>query len=281
MTAPPDQLGQPDTQATEEEEQGQGQRTHWLRSDAMRSAVRYGGMPLFIAAVLGALYLWVSSLTLDSISQRNLNQDVLFEALREHIWLTVISTIVVLLLAIPLGIVATRPGTKRLAPIFLGLGNAGQAIPSLGMLAIIYFLVRDSSWLPSTGRPPVVTALVLYSFLPILRNTMVGLQQVDQDMLEAGRGMGMSNGEVLRRIELPLAVPVILAGVRTALVLNVGTATLAFLFGAGGLGNIIVTGFGLNRLPVLLTGAVITAALALFVDYLAGLVEEWLTPRGL
>jgi osmoprotectant transport system permease protein len=279
MTVAPDEVTE--RQQTEEQAPEQEDQTHWLRSPAVRRIVRYAGMPLFIAAVLLALYLWVSGLELDSISQRNLNQEVLLEALREHLWLTVVSTLVVLLIAIPLGILATRPGSKRLAPVFLGIGNAGQAIPSLGMLAIIYFLVRDSTWLPSTGRPPVVIALVLYSFLPILRNTMVGLQQVDEDMLEAGRGMGMSNGQVLRRIELPLAVPVILAGVRTALVLNVGTATLAFLFGAGGLGNIIVTGFGLNRLPVLLTGAVMTAALALFVDYLAGLVEEWLTPEGL
>ncbi len=278
MTIAPDEVEQvPGTEQQPDPEE----EAHWLRSAAMRRVIRYGGMPAFILAVLGALYLWVSGLALDSISQRNLNPPVLIEAVREHIWLTVVSTLLVLMLAIPLGIVATRPGSKRLAPLFLGLGNAGQAIPSLGMLAIIYFLVRDSTWLPSTGRPPVVTALVLYSFLPILRNTMVGLQQVDRDVLEAGRGMGMSNAQVLRRIELPLAVPVILAGVRTALVLNVGTATLAFLFGAGGLGNIIVTGFGLNRLPVLLTGAILTAALALFVDYLAGLVEEWLTPRGL
>lgn len=127
----------------------------------------------------------------------------------------------------------------------------------------------------------MVVSLVGYSFLPILRNTMVGLQQVDGSVLEAGAGMGMSNARVLRRIELPLAVPVILAGVRTALVLNVGTATLAFLFGGGGLGQTIFQGFQLRRTPILITGAVLVAVLALLVDYVAGLVEEKLTPRGL
>ncbi|MCA1782203.1 MAG: ABC transporter permease subunit [Intrasporangiaceae bacterium] len=142
-------------------------------------------------------------------------------------------------------------------------------------------MFRTVDWLPSTGTVPVVVSLVAYSFLPILRNTMVGLDQVDKAVLEAGRGMGMSNSLVLRRLELPLAVPVILAGVRTALVLNVGTAALAFLFGGGGLGETIQAGFQLNRTPVLIFGALSVAILALLVDYLAGLVEEFLTPRGL
>lgn len=246
-----------------------------------RKVVRYAGMPLFLVVVLVLLYTWVQGQGLDDIEQRALTQDVLLEQLRQHIFLTVTSTVIVLALAVPLGILMTRPGFKRYAPVVIGFGNAGQAIPSLGLVALVYGILRTVEWLPSTGRTPVVTALVAYSFLPILRNTMIGLQQVDDDMLEAGRGMGMSNLGVLRKIELPLAVPVILAGVRTALVLNVGTATLAFLFGAGGLGDTILTGFGLRRTPVLVTGAVLTAVLALFVDYVAGLVEEWLTPRGL
>jgi osmoprotectant transport system permease protein len=149
------------------------------------------------------------------------------------------------------------------------------------MLALLFYLFRVTPGLPSTGTFPVVVALVGYSFLPILRNTMVGLEQVDRSVLEAGKGMGMSNARVLRRLELPLAVPVILAGVRTALVLNVGTATLAFLFGGGGLGQTIQTGFQLRRTPVLITGAVLVAVLALLIDYLAGLIEEKLTPKGL
>lgn len=243
--------------------------------------VRYVGMPLLLALVLAALYLYIQNITLDSIETRTLTSDNLITQTREHILLAVYSTVFVLLLAVPLGIVATRPGTKRIAPLIIGLGNAGQAIPSLGLLALLYYLFRVTPGLPSTGTLPVVVALVGYSFLPILRNTMVGLQQVDASVLEAGRGMGMTNGLVLRRIELPLAVPVILAGVRTALVLNVGTAALAFLFGGGGLGQTIYSGFQLRRTPVILTGAVLVAALALLVDYLAGVVEEKLTPKGL
>lgn len=239
------------------------------------------GIPIIGAVTLVLLYLWVQGHELDSIEQRRLTSDILIEQLIQHIGLTVWSTVIVLLLAVPLGIVATRPGTQRLAPAIIGLGNAGQAIPSLGLLALLFSIFRSVPFLPSTGMVPVVFALVGFSFLPILRNTMVGLQQVDASVLEAGRGMGMSNNTVLRRLELPLAVPVILAGVRTALILNVGTATLAFLFGAGGLGETIFQGFQLRRSPLIVTGSALVAVLALLVDYIAGLVEEKLTPRGL
>lgn len=243
--------------------------------------VHYAGMPLFLLAVTVALLLYIQGSELDSIETRSLAANVQFTRLQEHLLLTGVSTFFVLLLAIPLGIAATRPRVRKYAPIVIGLGNAGQAIPSLGALALLFFLFRTVDWLPSTGTIPVVVSLIAYSFLPILRNTMVGLDQVDANVLEAGRGMGMSNRLVLRRLELPLAVPVILAGVRTALVLNVGTAALAFLFGGGGLGETIQAGFQLNRRPVLIFGAISVAILALLVDYLAGLVEEFMTPKGL
>lgn len=258
-----------------------GQRISTGRLTGWRRIAHYVGMPVVLTVVMVLLYLWVSGQELDAIEARNLNAEVLIGQTRRHVLLTVLSTVFVLLLAVPLGILATRPGTRRLAPAIIGLGNAGQAIPSLGLLALIFYLFRTIPNLPSTGLVPVVAALVAYSFLPILRNTMVGLDGVARDVLEAGRGMGMSPRQVLRRVELPLAVPVILAGVRTALVLNVGTATLAFLFGGGGLGFIIFTGFNLRRTPVVIVGAVLTAALALLIDYIGGLIEEWLTPRGL
>jgi osmoprotectant transport system permease protein len=245
------------------------------------SLVRYLGMPLFLAAVLLGLYLWVGAQELDSIEARTLTAENLLGQTRQHLTLTLYSTFFVLLLAVPLGILATRPRLRRYAPIVIGLGNAGQAIPSLGLLALLFYLFRTQPALPSTGTFPVVVSLVGYSFLPILRNTMVGLDQVDRFVLEAGKGMGMSDRKVLRSIELPLAVPVVLAGVRTALVLNVGTAALAFLFGGGGLGETIFAGFQLRRTPVLLTGAILVAVLALLVDYIAGLIEEKLTPKGL
>jgi hypothetical protein len=136
------------------------------------------------------LYLWVAGQELDSIEARVLTADNLLGQTRQHITLTLYSTFFVLLLAVPLGILATRPRLRRYAPMIIGLGNAGQAIPSLGLLALLFYLFRTQAALPSTGTFPVVVALVGYSFLPILRNTMVGLDQVDRFVLEAGRGHG-------------------------------------------------------------------------------------------
>jgi len=246
-----------------------------------RKVWRYVAMPLFLTIVLVGFYLYISGQELDTIEARQLTRPIIQGRLTEHIYVSAISTFFVVLLAVPLGILATRPSLQRFTPGIIGLGNFGQAIPSLGMLTIINLFALTVTWLPSTGTVPAVLALVAYSTLPILRNTMVGLRQVDPNLLEAGRGMGLSNFQVLRKIEMPLAVPVVLAGVRTALVISIGTAALVFLYGAGGLGTLIFQGFQLRREPILLTGAVLTATLALLVDYLAGLVEEWLTPRGI
>lgn len=275
MSAPPE-LDAPDTVAAGP--------TVALDRDArgpLRTAIRWFGMPVALGVVLLLTYLYISGSDLDAIETRQLTFTRLWEQTFRHVELTVYSTLWVLVLAIPLGIVATRSWARQIAPLIIGLGNAGQAIPSLGLLGLIFLLARTTDLLPSTGTVPAVTALVAYSFLPILRNTMIGLQQVDPAVLEAGRGMGMSSGRVLRRLELPLSVPVILAGVRTALVLNVGTAALVFLIGGGGLGRTIFQGFQLQRPPLLITGAVLVAVLALLIDHLAGLVEEYLSPKGL
>lgn len=246
-----------------------------------RRVWRFAAMPLLLIVVLVGLRLYVAGQELDSIEARQLNAPFITAKLFEHITASAWSTFFVILIAVPMGILATRPSLKRYAPVIVGFGNFGQAIPSLGLLTIIFLLAREIGVIPTTGLVPVVLALTAYSALPILRNTMVGLHQVDANLLEAARGMGLSNLQVLRKVEMPLAVPVILAGVRTALIINVGTASLVFLFGGGGLGELIFQGFQLRRDPILITGAVLTAVLALFVDYLGGLIEEYLTPRGL
>lgn len=237
--------------------------------------------PLALAVVLGALALYLGSDDLDSIERQNLSLDVIRRALVVHLELTAISTALVIAIGIPLGIALTRPAVRRAAPLALGVANVGQAVPSIGILALFAMLV-------GLGWTGVVVALVLYSLLSVLRNTIVGLEGVDPATIEAARGMGMSRMRTLRKIELPLAVPVMLAGIRTALILNVGTVTLAtFTLGAppdgsGGLGEIINSGLRLGRLDtVVLAGGVLTAVLALLVDWVAGLVEDVLTPRGL
>ena len=236
--------------------------------------LRYLAMPIFLGLACLALYLYVSSQQLDSIEKRILNADFLFARVIEHIELAVVSTIIVVVLAVTTGILLTRPGTRRVTPIIIGLANIGQAVPSIGLLVLFAITWDFGFW-------PAIVALVAYSFLSILRNTMVGLQQVDSSIIEAARGMGMTKLAVLFRIELPLAVPIILAGIRTALIINVGTATLVTFIGAGGLGEMINNAIRLDRTVVLITASGLTAILALFIDWLASVAEDILRPRGL
>ncbi len=231
-------------------------------------------MPVVLAAVLVGLYLYVSGHTLDSIEQRRINMAFIGEATVAQIRLTLVSTLLVLVIAVPLGVVLTRPGARRITPATLAVFNIGQALPSIGVVVLLAVIWDIGFW-------PAIVALVAYSALPVLRNTMVGLRQVDESVIESGRGMGMTKFGVLRRIELPLAVPVILAGVRTALVINVGTATLATFINGGGYGDIINAGIVQNRPLVTIVGSVLTAVLALLIDYLAGVAEDVLRPRGL
>lgn len=238
-------------------------------------AVRYLIMPAILSIACFALYLYVSSKNLDSIEQRTLNAPYLRARIMEHIKLAAASTVVVIAIAVPLGTLITRRAFRFLAPIVLALGNIGQAVPSIGI--IVLFVIGFGQ----VGFRPALYALVTYSALPILRNTMVGLQQVDAAVIDAGRGMGMTKLGALFRIELPLAVPVILAGVRTALILNVGVAVLAAFIAYGTLGDLITNGLALNRTPVLVTGAALTGVLALTIDWIAGIAEDVLRPRGL
>ncbi|MEX2290491.1 MAG: ABC transporter permease [Mycobacteriales bacterium] len=239
-----------------------------------RSAAGWLGMPVFLLVINGLLYAWVQRQELDSIEARVLNAPALRERVAEHVQLSLVSTALVIAVAVPLGILATRPSTRRASPVILALGNLGQAIPSFGLITLIVLTL-------GTGFRSIVIGLFAYSALPILRNTIVGLQQVDPSLTKAARGMGMGPLRVLRRVELPLAVPVVLAGIRTALIINVGTATLSTFFGVQALGYVIFQGIQLNRDVVLVTGAVLASSLALLADYLAGVVQDLLSPRGL
>jgi osmoprotectant transport system permease protein len=198
----------------------------------------------------------------------------LYPQMRAHLSLTLWSTLWVLLIAVPMGVVLTRPRLTRLGGPLLAVANSGQAIPAYGLFVIVF------TWL-GRGASSAIVALVIFTVLPVLRNTMVGLEQVNRSVIEAGRGMGMTRLQALRAIELPLAVPVILAGVRTALVINVGMASLAFLIGGGGLGVTINSGIKLSRDLVLFTGAAMTALLALTIDWVAAVIERVLRPKGL
>ena len=242
------------------------ERWRWLAGMSLR--------PILLGAVLLALYLWVQTQTLDSIEKRSLNPDRIRVDFWQHVQLSLVATALTIAIAVPLGVLLTRSFARWVTPIGLGLGNFGQAIPSIGLIVLLALWLGIGFW-------TAVIGLVAYSALPILRNTIVGLEGVDPALKEAARGMGMSRLAVLGRVELPLAVPVILAGVRTALVLTVATATLATFIGAGGLGGGLVAGIKLNRPSLSLTFGILAAVLALFADWVGGIAEEVLRPRGI
>ncbi|MFZ5945216.1 MAG: ABC transporter permease [Bacillota bacterium] len=192
--------------------------------------------------------------------------------LLQHIKLTGVSVILALVVAIPLAILATRI-TFFEGPI-LTIANLGQAIPSLVILGLCIPLL-------GIGFAPSLFALFLRAILPILLNTYVGIKGVDHSVIEAARGMGMKDSQILLQVQIPLMVPVMLAGVRTATVQAVSLATLAAFIGGGGLGDLIQQGIMMVDSSLLLAGAIPTAALALLADFIIGRIQYFVTPRGL
>lgn len=230
--------------------------------------------PLLIIGVLLVLHRWIGSIDLDSIESRTVNAPYLRRSVTEHVRLTVVATTWVIAVGIPVGILLTRAPMRRVTPAIMAVVSTGQAVPAYGLMVLL------SLWL-GVGFRIAAIALAVYAFLPLLRNVVTGLRSVDPAELDAARGMGMSRLQILRRVELPLAVPLVLAGVRTALVISAGVATLATFVNAGGLGDIVINGIKLNRTPVLVTGSVLCACVALTLDWLGALAEHLLTPRGL
>ncbi|WP_339267275.1 ABC transporter permease [Paenibacillus sp. FSL R5-0744] len=206
------------------------------------------------------------------IYQLDLRRDDLVHSMGVHMQLVLLSMLFAIIVGIALGIMITR--VKPLKGITLGAAGILQTIPSLAMLGFMIPLF-------GIGMKTAVVALFLYSLLPIIRNTYTGITDVDPSIVEAARGMGMKSWQILFRVQLPLALSVIMAGIRTAAVINVGTATLAAFIGAGGLGEFIFLGIQRNIEALTLLGAIPAAILALVLDYLLGLLERLTTPKGL
>ena len=197
--------------------------------------------------------------------------EVAYETAR-HILLVAVSVAIASLVAIPVGVALTRrPAWKRMV---LGGAAVVQTIPSLALFGLLI----PVPWIGGIGTRTALVALTLYALLPVLRNTVVGIEGVDPAIREAGRGMGMTDAQLLRRVELPLAAGVILAGVRLATVVGIGLATIAAAIGAGGLGVLIFRGVAMLDHRTILAGAVPAALLALAADALLGLVERRLRP---
>jgi osmoprotectant transport system permease protein len=240
-----------------------------------RRLLGYLWTPLGVGTSWLLLYLWLAQRELGSAEQRALTWSNVRTAFVQHLDISLWATVFVLALAIPIGVALTRPWARRVAPTIVTVANVGQGVPSLGTIVLAFLIVTRA------GRNAAIVGLVAYCFLPVLRGTMVGLQQVSADVIKAARGMGMSKAQVLRQIELPLSVPVLLTGVRTSLVLTVSSAPLAAFIGAGTLGAFITSGFALTRPTLIYTGSILAAGLALLADWAGGIIEDVLQPRGL
>jgi osmoprotectant transport system permease protein len=201
------------------------------------------------------------------------NHRQILELTLEHLWLVGVSTLLALLVGIPLGIVSAHwPVWDR--PV-LGSANVIQTIPSL---ALFGFLL-PVPWIGARADRLAIFALTLYALLPIIRNTYTGIRGVDPAVVEAGRGMGLTERQLLWQVELPLAASVILSGIRVAVVVSVGLATIAAAIGAGGLGEFIFRGLAMVNNELILAGAIPAAILALTADFGLGWLERRLRPR--
>jgi osmoprotectant transport system permease protein len=201
------------------------------------------------------------------------NHTEVVELTLEHLWLVGISTLLAVMIGIPLGILITR--WPELDGPVLGGANVIQTIPSL---ALFGFLL-PAPWIGARADRLAILALMLYALLPLIRNTYTGIKNVDPAIVEAGRGMGMTDRQLLWRVQLPLALSVIIAGLRVAVVISVGLATIAAAIGAGGLGEYIFRGLAMVNNSVILAGAIPAAVLALLADVTLGWLERRLSPR--
>ncbi|MCY8835913.1 ABC transporter permease [Bacillus atrophaeus] len=190
----------------------------------------------------------------------------------EHLYISIIAVILGILVAVPLGVVLAR--MKKGAGTIIGIVNIVQTLPSLAILAFFIPLL-------GVGKVPAIVALFFYSVLPILRNTYTGIQGVNKNLLESGKGIGMTGWEQIRLVELPLAVPIIMAGIRTSTIYLIGWATLASFIGGGGLGDYIFIGLNLYQPEYIIGGAVPVTILAIIIDYLLAVTERKVTPKGL
>ena len=233
-----------------------------LQSKAGRNAM------LLAAFTLGAIA-YASGLIEEILTH---GPDIVYLA-QQHMVLVAISGGLAILVGIPLGIWLSRPSMRGIAETAMQSLNVGTTVPTLAILALAMTIL-------GIGILPAVFALWLASLLPIVRNTYQGLLSVPRHLIEAAHGMGMRPSQILWRVELPNALFVMFAGIRTALAINVGTAPLAFLIGGGGLGELIFTGIDLNETGMMLAGAIPTALLAVLVDYSTGIISYWLVPRG-
>lgn len=233
---------------------------------------RQGVLILLLTLLLGVT-IWVTSLKHIGVYRVFTFGDLFYSAWA-HLKMVCVAVVIATSLGVPLGILITRPGFERLVLPVVGGASIGQTIPSLAVIAVMAPLL-------GFGFRSAVVALVIYGVLPVVRNTYASIRNIDPAIIEAARGMGMTRLQIATGVELPLARPVIMAGIRISTVITVGTAELAVLVGGAGLGKITLTGVFAREALIILQGAAPTAAMAIFLGFFLQSVERWMTPRGI
>lgn len=200
------------------------------------------------------------------------NYPLIIEKGMEHIELAGVAVLMSTLVGVPVGFAIAN--NEKAANVVVGIANIIQTVPSLALFAFMLPLF-------GIGRTPAIVALFLYGLLPIIKNTLIGIRNVTPSIIEAARGMGMSTFQILYKVQIPMAMSVIMGGVRIATVTSIGIATIAVLIGAGGLGQLIYRGLSMTNTPMILSGAIFSALLAILADFILGIFENKLTSKGL
>jgi osmoprotectant transport system permease protein len=245
----------------------------------LRQILGWVAVPILLAVIVILLYTQViNQIEPATMTYRMFYDDAgttskLTRYINNHIIAVFISSSLAIIFAVPAGVLITREGFRDFSSLILGIANIGQTVPSMAILGLsLAFL--------GLGLQPTILALWLYSLLPIIRNTATGINEVDRAVIESALGMGMTKRQILFRIELPLAVNVIMAGIRTAVVINVGTAALSTFIGWQSLGHPMAAGIRVRRDDMVAIAAVLTAVFAIGLDFLMGKLQEIIAPKG-
>ena len=242
----------------------------------VRPIVRVVGVFLLFWSIYGHEPLWdyILGLVFPTSNQLVHPNATVIEFAAQHLELVFVSSLITIPTGLIFGIIVTRDEFREVLPLVNNIVNSGQTIPTIAVVAFMAPIIGFGFW-------PAIIALVAYGLLPVVRNTIAGLEAVDDFVIDSARGMGMTPTQILFQIELPIASNVIMAGIRTSMVINVGTATLGAFVGSGGLGTPIASGLAMTVDSFILLGAIPAALLAILIDYILGRIEFILTPRGL
>ncbi|MFT5876070.1 MAG: osmoprotectant transport system permease protein [Clostridium sp.] len=222
---------------------------------------------LVLIAIGIILSIYVVENPQDSLVSRIVSYNKISVLLKQHLYIVGVSSGLAIVTAVPIGILLTRNKFRKWTSRVVSIVNVGQTIPSLAIVALLVGTL-------GVGAKTAIVALWVYSLLPILSNTLIGIGEVDKAIIEAANGVGMKASHVLTKVEIPLAMPMIIAGIRTAITINIASAILAAFVGGGGLGDLIIAGNNVSRTQVLVLGAALPVLMALIADSIFGIIEQ-------